>query len=112
MEDTAKAVNDVKLRFREERHTLKQQVSYNLLQDYLYLLLFQIRDHLKLDFTGNADPDMAAELTRTKAYLMKHVGDIIPGVELLVYHMVSNDLELILENILLILTLFSGLHHG
>ena len=35
---------------------------------------------------------MAAE--QTKAYLMKHVGDIIPGVELLVYHMVSNDLEL------------------
>ena len=33
LEETAKAVNDVNLRFREERHTLKQQVSLNPLLD-------------------------------------------------------------------------------
>ena len=42
----------------------------------------QVRTHLKLDF-ANASTEMAVELSKTKAYIMRHV-----GVELVVYYLV------------------------
>ena len=47
----------------------------------------QVRTHLKLDF-ANASTEMAVELSKTKAYIMRHVGDMSRGVELVVYYLV------------------------
>ena len=38
---------------------------------------------------GQGRPDMAAELSKTKAWITRHVGDMTPEVELVMYHMVS-----------------------
>jgi len=71
LHQSAKAINDIKLRFRDERHAIKQQ----------------LKSHLKLDLGGQGRPDMAAELSKTKAWITRHVGDMSPEVELVMYHM-------------------------
>ena len=67
---------------------MKQQVRFDGKITIFNLCSLQIRDHIKTDYSGNAVADRACQLSKTKAYMMRHMGDIIPEVELILYQLV------------------------
>ena len=68
--DTDKSVKDIKIRFREERNILKQQVKRKLIEDF-----------------SNSSVEHAVQLSRTRSYLMKHIGELNEEVNLHLHHL-------------------------
>ena len=71
--ETAKSMKDIKVRFREERNVRKQQVKRKLTEDF-----------------ANSTVDHAAQLSKTKSYLMKHIGELSDEVDLHLQHLAFN----------------------
>ena len=71
--ETAKSVKDIKVRFREERNVIKQQVKRKLTEDF-----------------ANSTVHHAAQLSKTKSYLMKHIGELSDEVDLHLHQLAFN----------------------